>query len=438
MKPLDKQYLSLQFKIKIYSKYGTEFQSFFEDIMEKAFPDFQIISPHGNLGDGGNDGYRKDSGIYYQVYAPKEPIIKEKEAAKKLKKDFHKLKLSWDEISKIKEYYFVYNNKYDGSVILLEEAITCLETTNPEIDFKLYLAKDLERDFFQLKDSDILDLGFNIDRRQVIENAYCYLDIVKVELDKDNVIFAQKTLENSKDIFLVLDDENLLLEYEILISISLQRLEKYIEAREMLENISIRYPSDPRPILYLAEIYLHEKDLEKNAELLEKAEELDESFWLLELEKFIRRLQLGEIIDIDIIEEKRFPEDPRIKASFYRLYGIYLEFLGNQTKADSFIEKAIKLNSHRFSNYLDKISIIESRMFQTEDPVHQLHMADELLELIDDVEKLFGDIGSRNRAILNSKKLSAFLLQENMREFDFFSQITFDLIIKCYFNVQIG
>ncbi len=38
MKPLDKHYLSLQFRIQIHSKTGTEFQSFFEDIMEKAFP----------------------------------------------------------------------------------------------------------------------------------------------------------------------------------------------------------------------------------------------------------------------------------------------------------------------------------------------------------------------------------------------------------------
>ena len=75
MKPLDTNYLSLQFKDRIYSKNGTEFQSFFENIMEKAFSDFQKIRPYGNQGDGGNDGYRKNAGIYYQVYSPNTPKI---------------------------------------------------------------------------------------------------------------------------------------------------------------------------------------------------------------------------------------------------------------------------------------------------------------------------------------------------------------------------
>ena len=66
-KSLDKHYLSLQFQNKIFSKDGTEFQSFFESIMEKAFLDFQKIRPYGNQGDGGNDGYRESLGIYYQV-----------------------------------------------------------------------------------------------------------------------------------------------------------------------------------------------------------------------------------------------------------------------------------------------------------------------------------------------------------------------------------
>ena len=108
MKPLDKHYLSLQFKSRIYSKNGTEFQGFFEDIMEKAFLDFQKIRPLGNKGDGGNDGYRKHSGIYYQVYAPNTPKVNESEAAEKLEVDFEKLQKEWNEISKIREYNFVF------------------------------------------------------------------------------------------------------------------------------------------------------------------------------------------------------------------------------------------------------------------------------------------------------------------------------------------
>ncbi len=61
---IDKHYLSLQFWLRIYQTNATEFQSFFEDIMQKAFPDFQKIRPYGKVGDRGNDGYRPDAGIY--------------------------------------------------------------------------------------------------------------------------------------------------------------------------------------------------------------------------------------------------------------------------------------------------------------------------------------------------------------------------------------
>ncbi len=54
MEPIDKNYLRLQFWNKVYQKNATEFQSFFEDIMQKTFSDFQKIRPYGKQGDGGN------------------------------------------------------------------------------------------------------------------------------------------------------------------------------------------------------------------------------------------------------------------------------------------------------------------------------------------------------------------------------------------------
>jgi hypothetical protein len=92
MTPLDKNYLLLQFKDRVYRKNATEYQTFFEGIMEKAFKDFQKIRPYGNQGDAGNDGYIPSKGIYYQVYAPIDPKEKEAEAAKKFKNNFEKLK----------------------------------------------------------------------------------------------------------------------------------------------------------------------------------------------------------------------------------------------------------------------------------------------------------------------------------------------------------
>jgi len=168
MKALDKNYLSLQFRNKIHSKNGTEFQSFFENIMEKAFPNFKKVPSGG--GDGGNDGWIKELGRYYQVYAPNTPATKDSDAASKLKSDFQTLKANWSNITELKEYYFVFNDKYFGSK-KPEGAIADLKITNPDIEFKVFLAKDLENLFFELSESDILSLGFDIDQRQAISNA---------------------------------------------------------------------------------------------------------------------------------------------------------------------------------------------------------------------------------------------------------------------------
>lgn len=440
MKLLDRQYLSLQFRDRIYSKSGTEYQTFFEDIMEKVFPDFQKIRPYGNMGDGGNDGYRKDAGIYYQVYAPIDPKLKEKDAADKLHEDFQKLKNEWNEISNIKEYNFVYNDKYRGSVQLLEEAITSLKRANPDIDFKLYLARSLESEFIKLGESDILDLGFNIDRRQTIDIAFNYLEKVKKELDRENATLAQKILEYSTDTIWALDDEDLILEHEILVSICLQKFEKFDEAKEKYKNISKRFPNDPRPILYLAELYLHAKETEKNIQLLKNSEKLDEDFWLLELERVIRKLKFGEIIDTKNVDEKNFPDDLRIKASFYRLYGLLLDHSGDLQRADSFIEKSISLNPDRFSSYLDKTALLESRMSLAQESSQRLQMSHDLLELVGDVESEFnktGDIGARNKAALNAIKLGALHIQENIPDFERIAQETFELALNCYFDVRI-
>jgi len=440
MEIIDKNYLMLQFRNKIYLKNGTEFQSFFESIMKKAFPDFQKIKPDGNKGDAGNDGYRKDSGIYYQVYAPNTPSIRLSEAAKKLKRDFEKLKNGWDEISKIKEYYFVFNDKYSGSIQKLEETISELEKNNPNIKFKLFLAKNLEDVFFKLDESDILNLNFDIDQRQSISNAYKHLESVKTELDRENVKLALKILGNNKDIIFSLKDERLELEYELLECRCLQKLEKVDEAKTKYENISKRYPDDPRAFLYLAEIYLNDKDFDKNKELLEKAEKIDSDYWLLKLEKLVRKNHLGEKIDIANINEQAFPDKLRIKSNFYRLYALFLEGSENRPKADSFIEKAIHLNPDRFSSYIVKLSILEKRLFSKKQDPETLKRAQELLNEIREVEDKFfeyGDIGKRNKAILNIKKLNALRILENFPEFEKISKETLELSINCYFDKQI-
>lgn len=440
MKLFDKNYLSLQLRDKIHTKNGTEFQSFFENIMEKVYADFQKIKPYGKYGDSGNDGYRKNFGIYYQIYAPEVPQINQAKAAKKLKEDFEKLKKNWDKISEIKEYYFVFNDKYSGSIQKLEEAISELEKDNSGIKFYIFTAKKLEELFFSLDMVDILSLGFDIDLTKAVSNAYEYLKHVEVEIDRENGKFALKTLENIKDIISDLGDDQLNLKYELLECRCLQKLENIKEARDKYEDIAKRFPNDPHAFLYLAEIYLNNEDFKKNKELLEKAEKIDANHWLLKLEKLIRKSHLGEEIDTTNINEEGFPDESRIKANFYRLYARFFENSGNKPMADSYIEKAIHLNPDRYSNYIAKLLIFEKRIYSKQDNPNILK---DLLKQLEEIEKLedkFGDVGPRNKALLNIMKRNVFLKQEDFsisEKIFQISQETLELTFDCYFDNEV-
>ena len=166
---------------------------------------------------------------------------------------------------------------------------------------------------------------------------------------------------------------------------------------------------------------------------LEKAEKIDKDHWLLKLEQLVRKLHLGEKIEQTDIDEKTFPDDLKIKANFYRLYASFFEELNDQTKADSFIEEAIHLNSDRFSNYLAKLSLLEHRLLLSEDISQVSQKSQELLDEAEKIENKFfeyGDIGPRNKALLNAKKLNALFNQENIPKFETISQETFKLSIS--------
>ncbi len=291
------------------------------------------------------------------------------------------------------------------------------DAANVQISKQIYINGDVINSNLNIGDNNKLiiskDENGNTDYGESISNANLYLEGVKVEFDRENANLAGKLLENVKDIILKLGDENLSLEHEILECRCLQKLEKVDEARKIYQNISKRYPEDPRPFLYLAEICLNENNFDENNEYLEKAEKINGDFWLLKLEQLLRKQNLGEEVDTSTIDEKSFPEDPKIKANFYRLYGLLLENSGDQTNADRFLGKAIYLNPDRFSAYLDELSLVERRMLASIDVSQRLHLAQVLLKGIESVANRFaqyGDVGARNRLNLYTKKFSAYLV----------------------------
>jgi len=431
----------LQFWDKVYRKSAAEFQSFFEEIMQKAYPNFQKIRPYGKEGDRGNDGYRPDEGIYYQVYSPRNPNEKETEAAQKFKNDFEKLKNNWDQITKIKEVNFVFNDKGGGISIELEKASGDLKRDNKNIEFKIFTSHYLEQIFCTLTTDQISPLGFDVDIRNALRIAHEYLDKLESELDRDNIDYVLQTLTNIKDLIVEQRDEGLTLEYELMEARALQKAENVIEARKKYEGIFKRFPKDPRALLYLAEIYIHNEDSEKNEALLVKAEGIDQNHWLLHVEKLIRDIQLGNKIDPATIDEQSFPSEHRIKSIYYRLYSQVVEQSGDHVRADSFIERAISYNPDRFGNYDLKFSILVGRVFsQINDKESLQDAAKNLLFEIEALEKKFtdqGHLGPRNKSLLNVKKQQLLVAIESISEFEKIVKETFNLALECYFDSSI-
>lgn len=145
-------------ELRIRQSKGDAYQQLFSKVMGKRFPSFVPMRPYGNVGDRKNDGYIPDDGTFFQVYAPNDPESSLGEAAKKAGEDFAGLHKYWSGQSKpIKNYYFVYNDEYRGSIVPLQMALDSIKSTY-NIGARPFLARHLEDETFRLSQDDIQDV----------------------------------------------------------------------------------------------------------------------------------------------------------------------------------------------------------------------------------------------------------------------------------------
>jgi hypothetical protein len=116
---------------------------------QKHGDDFVPVRPQGRLGDGGNDGYLPAAGHYFQIYGPEDPTEKVETACKKLSDDFEKIEKSWSHKSTIEKYSFVFNDKYEGVYLTIEQAISDLQR-DKGIVCRAFTAGNLEDEFMAL------------------------------------------------------------------------------------------------------------------------------------------------------------------------------------------------------------------------------------------------------------------------------------------------
>lgn len=126
---------------------GLSFQRFFNELMKYGAHGF---CPVRQKLDGGNDGFVRETGTFYQVYAPESVNSASTNIAiSKLVDDFDKLAENWHYITKLKKYIFVINEKFKGVDKKLIERIIKLETDRG-IKTEILTAIDLQEVFYTL------------------------------------------------------------------------------------------------------------------------------------------------------------------------------------------------------------------------------------------------------------------------------------------------
>ncbi len=153
-----KHYAREMFKSKVCTSDGQAFEDLFIKVMQLANPNFRPVKPQGRIGDKKNDGFDKETGTYYQVYAPENLSINIAKAISKLEDGFKGLYDYWQKISPIKHYYFVINDKYKGAYPDIEKSLADLEKEYTSVKCKPFLAKDLQTEFLKLKIEEIQEI----------------------------------------------------------------------------------------------------------------------------------------------------------------------------------------------------------------------------------------------------------------------------------------
>jgi hypothetical protein len=155
----DERYISrLLFKLRVYKSDGQAYQDLFNCIMQACNANFNLVKPQGRIGDRKNDGFDKVAGKYFQVYAPEDLESKKGKTLAKLTQDFDGLQVYWNKIAPLKEFYFVLNDKYKGAYPTIHETISAMERAHPGIRIDLFLNKDLEDEFMNLGEEQVVSI----------------------------------------------------------------------------------------------------------------------------------------------------------------------------------------------------------------------------------------------------------------------------------------
>jgi len=147
-----KFYGCLIFENRLLQADGNTFENLFFSIMIKHFPEFKKVKPYGKIGDEKNDGFIESEGKFYALYGP-ENISKHATvtyAQSKIEIDINGLISHWNSTYKLKEIFFVINDKNYGLPPQVHKTIQTLNNKYSTLTISLLTYVDIVNLFEQL------------------------------------------------------------------------------------------------------------------------------------------------------------------------------------------------------------------------------------------------------------------------------------------------
>lgn len=431
MKALDSHYLELQFMERVFKLTGNQFQTFFENIFTRKYEDFERIRTYGNRGDGGNDGYNRAGGIYYQVYSPLNPETKDAEAAQKMRVDFEKLYEKWNHLTPIQEFNFLFNDNYTGISIVLAEMLSALEKDYPGISFKIITSEKLQRIFMSLDEASLLALNFNIDTRQALELATSILDRAAIEIERESIGVSRQLLQSCDKLLSSIDSEDAVIRSTILSVKCDQKEEKWGLAESALEKLYSMYPESLQVLIALGELKLALDKYDENLSYLNAAIAIEESNAELKLAILSRKVHLHEQVDKDDDFEKELASTPRMLSSYFRLISLLNFHDGDIETAKLSISQAIQLNPNRFDNYRLELeyNFMEAKGLKEKD-LQQVELGKIEVSLNELIENFGGRELLPARTLVYTGRLQADILYLT-GEAEKFQEVAFQILLDC-------
>jgi hypothetical protein len=160
----------IKFQNRVFKSNGQAYEDFFTNIMQVSDNNFELVKAHGKEGDKKCDGFNKKTGQYYQVYAPEGLAKKEKIAQDKLDETIEGLFAYWQDITPIKEFFYVINDSYRGVWPEIHKQLAKI-AGDYKINTSTFLSKDLEDVFLALPENEIVNIldGYLLSASNIVD-----------------------------------------------------------------------------------------------------------------------------------------------------------------------------------------------------------------------------------------------------------------------------